>query len=215
MNTDSVSLLPASFPRVLPGGLRALVVGVMAGVLALLLALSAAPGPASAHGGPFGLTVAPDGAGGLTVIAAYTEDGHPVSEVIDPVATAVAADGRTAGPVSLVSSGEGEGVWVTAEPFLGEGDWAVTVTTTTPSSATATAQVTVAPLAPPVAPEDAGVPISTTDDQQDAGAEAAPAAADAGGVSPVTVVLWIAAVAVVLAVVLLVLRRRGVIRSRR
>jgi len=129
--------------------------GAVAGFLAalVLLALSLfSAAPASAHGGPFQLSIAPDGAGGLSVSASYVEDGHAVTGIIDPVATAVSPDGTTAGPVALISSAEGEGVWVTPEPFLGEGQWVVTVTTTTPESVTSTLDVTVAPIAPPVQP---------------------------------------------------------------
>ena len=121
-------------------------------LLAAFAAVSASPTRALAHGGEYDLTIAPDGVGGISVIGIYVEDGHPVDAVMDPVATAVDEDGRTAGPVSLVSSSEGEGVWVTEEPFLGDGGWTVTVTTTTPLAVTATAAFEVAPLDAPIEP---------------------------------------------------------------
>lgn len=121
-------------------------------LLAALAAVTASPTRALAHGGEYDLTIAPDGLGGISVIGVYVEDGHPVDAVMDPVATAVDEDGRSAGPVSLVSSSEGEGVWVTEEPFLSDGVWTVTVTTTTPLEVTATAAFEVAPLTPPIEP---------------------------------------------------------------
>ncbi|GAB3125391.1 hypothetical protein [Glaciibacter psychrotolerans] len=120
---------------------------VAAFILAVGLVLSATP--ASAHGGPYELSVSSDGAGGLTVLGHYGEDDHVVNEIMDPVATATSTDGRTVGPVALVSSPEGEGVWVTAEPFIPTGDWTVTVTTTVPSAVSTTAEMTVTELTAP------------------------------------------------------------------
>jgi hypothetical protein len=192
------------------------VLGAVAVAAALFLGVLGGAGAASAHGGPFQLTVSPDGAGGLIVSAAYTEDGHAVSEIIDPVATAVAPDGTTAGPVSLISSAEGEGIWVTPEPFLPSGQWAVTVSTTTPSSATTSIDVTVAELAPPVEPGETVAPVADDAGGADGPADASGASADEGGMSPLTVGLWIAAGVVVVAVAGgLVYRNRARIFGRR
>lgn len=122
---------------------------------ALAMALAVAfvlvsPLSARAHGGPFDLFISPDGAGGVALYAQYVGDGHLVEEIIDPIVTAKASDGRTAGPVSLMSSSEGVGRWVSEEPFLDDGDWTVTVRTTTPDVAEATAEFTVAPLDAPL-----------------------------------------------------------------
>src|SRR5688572_26535468 len=131
--------------------MRALLVG---GLLAVGAVFAGATG-ASAHGGPYELQVASDGAGGIDVIAEYTADGHLVEEIMDPVATATSRDGRTAGPVSLISSAEGVGRWVSESPFLDDGVWTVTVETTTPEAATATVEFEVAPLAAPISAEEA------------------------------------------------------------
>ncbi|MCS5718432.1 hypothetical protein N1027_09810 [Herbiconiux sp. CPCC 205763] len=177
----------------------------LAVLLGLFLALAAVFGAApaaQAHGGPFQLTVSPDGAGGLIVSATYVEDGHPVSEVIDPVATAVSPSGESVGPVALVSSAEGEGIWVTPESFLPDGQWAVTVTTTAPSSASTTVDITVAELAPPVEPGETIAPVEqggASGDSADVAAGAS-ASTSADSVSPLTVGLWIGAIVVVLAV---------------
>jgi hypothetical protein len=180
----------------------------LAVVLGLFLALAAVFGAApaaQAHGGPFQLTVSPDGAGGLIVNAAYVEDGHPVSEIIDPVATAVSPTGESVGPVALISSPEGEGIWITPESFLTNGQWAVTVTTTTPSSASITVDVTVVELAPPVEPGETIAPVveeqgGPSGSPADASGASGASAADAAAVSPLTVGLWIGAIVVVLAV---------------
>ncbi|MDH6181905.1 hypothetical protein M2152_002087 [Microbacteriaceae bacterium SG_E_30_P1] len=111
--------------------------GAIALAVAALLAWGAAT-PALAHGGPFELEFGQDGAGGISLIAHYLEDGHPVTEIMDPVATAVASDGTAVGPVRLISSPEGEGLWISPEPFLTEGTWDVTVSTTTPGTASST-----------------------------------------------------------------------------
>ncbi|MFB2580571.1 hypothetical protein ACEXQD_04910 [Herbiconiux sp. P15] len=208
-----------------PGAVARRLLAALIGAVALLAAVLLTPTAALAHGGPFDLSVASDGAGGLVVTAVYQEDGHAVSEIIDPVATAVAADGATAGPVPLVSSAEGEGIWVTSEPFLGAGEWSVTVSTTVPSAATATVPVAVAELAPPIeqgeslAEEEGGAEGSAAGasgaaDVSDAsGADTAAADASASGPA---VVLWIVAGVVVLAVaavlVLLIVRRRSLTR---
>lgn len=117
----------------------------------LILALGLSVVPASAHEGPIELEFDQDGAGGITLLARYVEDGHPVTEIIDPVATAIAADGSALDPVRLVSSPEGQGVWVSPEPFLEPGFWTVTVTVTTPEAASATVNMEVvqADTAPP------------------------------------------------------------------
>ncbi|MEV8267929.1 hypothetical protein [Microbacterium sp. NPDC076911] len=122
-------------------------------VAALIISLAVLPARAVAHGGPYELTVAHDGAGGFTVSARYTRDAHVVEAIMDAVVTAVASDGTKVGPVALVSSSEGIGRWVTEGPIVGDGDWTVTAKTTTPQVEHAVIEVTVEPLAPPVAIE--------------------------------------------------------------
>ncbi|MEJ1156492.1 hypothetical protein [Microbacterium marmarense] len=119
-------------------------------VAALIISIAVLPTRASAHGGPYELKVAHDGAGGFTVSARYTRDAHVVEAIMDAVVTAVAADGTTVGPVALISSNQGIGRWVTEEPILEEGEWTVTAKTTTPQLAQASIEVNVEPLAPPI-----------------------------------------------------------------
>jgi len=126
--------------------MRALLVGGLLAVGAVFAGATAA----SAHGGPYELRIASDGAGGIDVIAEYTADGHLVEEIMDPVATATSSDGRVAGPVELISSAEGMGRWVSESPFLDDGVWTVTVETTSPEAVTATVEFEVAPLAAPI-----------------------------------------------------------------
>lgn len=106
------------------------------GVAALVaLASLGAPQAAVAHGGPIVLDVDQDGLGGVIVSAVYEEDGHPVSEILDPVLTATSEGGDIVGPIPLVSAPEGEGFWVSAEPLLSDGTWEVTIEITEPSAA--------------------------------------------------------------------------------
>ena len=74
--------------------------------------------PAAAHAGEIVLALTPDGVGGVSVTATYEADGHAVDEIIDPILTATSSTGSTVGPVQLVSSSEGQGVWITEKPVL-------------------------------------------------------------------------------------------------
>jgi hypothetical protein len=189
----SLAVSSALLPSVrVPARAVRILLAMLFGLVVVFGGVFGAAGAASAHGGPFQLDVAPDGAGGVVVSAAYIADHHAVTEIIDPVATAVSPDGTTVGPVPLISSAEGEGLWVSAEPFLPEGQWAVTVATTLPSSATVTVDMTVTALAAPIEP---GETIASTAD-----------AAAASG-SALTMWLWIAAIAVALSVLAAVVIR--------
>lgn len=168
---------------------------MLAVVCAVVIALSPTES-ALAHGGPLALAVSTDGAGGLTVTAMDTEDRHPINQTMDPVATATSADGQIVGPVSLVLSQEGVGLWITEEPFIPIGDWSVTVSTKVPLTATTTVDFTVAALADP--------PDAEATAEADSGIAFAP-------------VLWIGGVLVVLAAIagsVIVSRRRIVARRK-
>ncbi|MFJ8688267.1 hypothetical protein [Micromonospora wenchangensis] len=106
-------------------------------VVAALVALPA--GPAAAHGGKVKLTVAGDGAGGVTVMAVYA-DGHRLDQPVRLTLTAEGEGGRTAGPVQIEPAGEGQGFY-SSGPLLSPGDWRVTVSAPEPYRSTATAQV--------------------------------------------------------------------------
>ncbi|MBW4703258.1 MULTISPECIES: hypothetical protein [unclassified Micromonospora] len=106
-------------------------------VVAALVTLPA--GPAAAHGGKVKLTVAGDGAGGVTVMAVYA-DGHRLDQPVRLTVTAEGEGGRTAGPVQIEPSGEGQGFY-SSGPLLSPGDWRVTVRAPAPYQSTATAQV--------------------------------------------------------------------------
>lgn len=139
-------------------------------LIALLIAFFAtfvAISPASAHGGEYDIEFDQDGLGGVTAFAVYAADGHTVDAVMDVTATAAAADGRTLGPVHLVSSPEGQGLWITTEPFLDQGVWTVTVATTQPhpTSASKEIEVVFADQNPPSPTSDAST--SSTDASND------------------------------------------------
>lgn len=163
---------------------------------------------AAAHGGEYELEVSQDGAGGLQVFGRYVEDGHLVDAVMDVTAQAEAADGRTAGPVALVSSSEGQGRWVTEEPFLDEGEWTVTVSTTTPQEASVTADFTVVALEPPPPVEPSASATEAPSEPAGEGDAAQDSASDASGI-PVPWIVGGALLVAVGAITVVALRRRA------
>jgi hypothetical protein len=167
---------------------------VAAGVLSFGAAL-----PAAAHGGEIILTVTPDGAGGVTLTPVYEGDGHPVEDIIDPVLMATSDSGKKVGPVQLVSSGEGVGVWVTETPVLEEGHWEVTVSITEPSESTVTTEMDVVALEAPV--------------EAVTGMPGEQAETDAQG-PPVALIAVIAAIVLAALAVVLLLRRRSLREGR-
>jgi hypothetical protein len=101
-------------------------------VLALAFGAMLVAAPAWAHGGPVDVEVHGDGGQGLNVRAIYRNDKHPVNDhALDLSYTAVSPDGRTAGPVKLVASNEGQGLYESGTP-LPAGHWTVTVTLAQP-----------------------------------------------------------------------------------
>lgn len=155
---------------------------------------------AAAHGGPYELEVHHDGYGGVEVFAYYEEDGHIVEAIMDPVVTAVSADGVERGPISLISSEEGQGRWISETPFLDTGDWTVTVATTTPEETSTTIEVTVEAQEPQAtATSSDPEPSATADDATDPSAQA-DSADDAEGSTGT--VLWIVLGVVLVAAVI-------------
>jgi hypothetical protein len=134
--------------------LRTLAALLMVVVAALLTA-----GPAAAHGGPIRLEVQGDGGQGVNASVIYQNDGHMVTDEVVLSYTAVTADGRTAGPVRMIASAEGQAFYQGEKP-LPLGTWTVTVTATKPSSAQKTVAVTSAAL--PQAPAAAMTTSSST-----------------------------------------------------
>jgi hypothetical protein len=104
--------------------------------LALAL-LSAAP--AGAHTGKLKLTVAGDGAEGVTVQATYA-DGHRLDQPVRLTLTGTGPDGRQLGPVQLEPAPEGQGFY-SSGPVLSAGTWKVTVRAPAPNRSEASAQV--------------------------------------------------------------------------
>jgi hypothetical protein len=119
----------------------------------LLLCLVFFAAPASAHGGPITVAVGSDGAQGVTAVVTYVNDHHMVSGQVDMTMSAVARDGRTAGPIRFVASAEGQAFYAAEQP-LPPGTWTVTVVATQPSPAQQTVDVvSVAKAVAPAAPE--------------------------------------------------------------
>jgi hypothetical protein len=109
--------------------------------VALLLGFLLTATPAYAHGGPIKLDVSGDGGQGVNATVTYQNDGHAVPDEVVLTYTAVTADGRTAGPVKMVASAEGQSFYTSSQP-LPVGSWTVTVTATRPSAAQKTITVT-------------------------------------------------------------------------
>ncbi|MGS2613718.1 hypothetical protein ACVCAH_04185 [Micromonospora sp. LZ34] len=158
--------------------------------LALAL-LSAAP--AAAHTGKLRLTVAGDGAEGVTVQATYA-DGHRLDKVVRLTLTATGPDGRKVGPLQLEPAAEGQGFYVSG-PILSAGRWRVTVSAPAPHRGQATAELqSRAAQSPPPAP----APVAVTGPA----ADTAGRGADAGWWPVAMAGLVLAAVAVAMAVLL-------------
>ncbi|PWR10219.1 hypothetical protein DKT68_09620 [Micromonospora acroterricola] len=140
---------------------------VFAALLAgLALALLSAA-PATAHTGKLKLTVAGDGADGVTVQATYA-DGHRLDRPVRLVLTGTGPEGRRLGPVQLEPAPEGQGFY-SSGALLSPGAWKVTVSAPAPNKSEATATVRARAAQSPPAP----APVPATGPATDARAAAA------------------------------------------
>ncbi|RAO42364.1 hypothetical protein ONO86_03889 [Micromonospora noduli] len=146
-------------------GIRKVLAAVFVG-LALTLsaaapaaqAAQAAPAAQAAQAAPAAqadklkLTVAGDGAQGVTIQATYA-DGRRLEQVVRLVLTATGPDGQRVGPVQLEPQPEGQGFY-SSGPVLSTGTWKVSVNSPAPlqSKATATVQAKAAQSPPAPAP---------------------------------------------------------------
>ncbi|MEV7985247.1 hypothetical protein [Micromonospora sp. NPDC085948] len=131
--------------------IRKVLAAVFAG-LALTL-LSAAP--AAARADTLKLTVAGDGAEGVTIQATYA-DGRRLDRVVRLVLTATGPDGQKVGPVQLEPQPEGQGFYSSGK-VLSAGTWKVTVNSPAPLPAKATATVQARAAQSPPAPKPVAV----------------------------------------------------------
>ncbi|SCG34981.1 hypothetical protein GA0070609_0027 [Micromonospora echinaurantiaca] len=140
---------------------------VAAALVGLALAfLSTAP--AAAHTGKLKLTVAGDGADGVTVQAVYA-DGHRLDKVVRLTLTATGPDGRRVGPVQLEPAAEGQGFYASG-PILSPGRWQVTVSAPAPHRGEASAEVEARNAqSPPPAPAPVAPAAGTRDPAGDGG----------------------------------------------
>ncbi|WP_066375792.1 hypothetical protein [Herbidospora mongoliensis] len=113
----------------------------LAVVLAGLGLLLGAQQATAAADGPIKLEVAGDGARSVNVLVTWKKDGTPVTDVLAATLFAESPDGRTFGPVALMSAPEGQNLYNPAEP-LPDGKWKVTVKATKPSKAQASTTLT-------------------------------------------------------------------------
>ncbi|WP_061300089.1 hypothetical protein [Herbidospora cretacea] len=108
----------------------------LAVVLAGLGLLLGAQQATAAADGPIKLQVVGDGGRSVNVLVTWKKDGAPVTDIVDATLFAESPDGRTFGPVALMSAPEGQNLYNPAEP-LPDGEWKVTVKATKPSKAQA------------------------------------------------------------------------------
>ncbi|MFI5488232.1 hypothetical protein ACIBXA_02410 [Micromonospora echinaurantiaca] len=137
---------------------------IAAALVGLALAFLATT-PAAAHTGKLKLTVAGDGADGVTVQAVYA-DGHRLDKVVRLTLNATGPDGRRVGPVQLEPAAEGQGFYASG-PILSPGRWRVTVSAPAPHRGEASAQVearTAQSPPPAPAPVAATAPAAGTGD---------------------------------------------------
>ncbi|MET8045144.1 hypothetical protein ABZU25_30310 [Micromonospora sp. NPDC005215] len=131
--------------------IRKVLAAVFAG-LALTL-FSAAPAAAQAE--KIKLTVAGDGAVGVTIQATYA-DGRRLDRVVRLVLTGTGPDGQKVGPVQLEPQPEGQGFY-SSGPVLTAGTWKVTVNSPAPLPGEATATVQARAAQSPPAPKPVAV----------------------------------------------------------
>ncbi|SEK76277.1 hypothetical protein [Nonomuraea pusilla] len=197
---------------------------VAAALFAGLAMLFGAPA-ASAHGGPIVLEVAGDGSHGVNVVATWKKDRHPVRDTVIGAAVATSTDGRSFGPVQLVSAPEGQNLYHVAQP-LPTGEWRVTVTTTEPAETRKTVKVVARDIAAAAQPEQVAAPeagqgaeapvrAATSEPEQGAkGPVRAVAAEEPAGTADLTLTVVVVAVGVLVAVVTGVTVRRQLLRGK-
>ncbi|MEW1587774.1 hypothetical protein AB0283_20340 [Micromonospora vinacea] len=118
-------------------------------------AVQAAQAARAAQADKLKLTVAGDGAQGVTIQASYT-DGRRLEQVVRLVLTATGPDGQKIGPVQLEPQPEGHGFY-SSGPVLSTGTWKVTVNSPAPLPGKATATVQARAAQSPPAPEPVAV----------------------------------------------------------
>ncbi|MFI6234680.1 hypothetical protein ACIBD9_14070 [Micromonospora sp. NPDC050784] len=153
-------------------GIRKVVAAVIAG-LALTLS-AAAPAAAqvaqaaqaarAAQADKLKLTVAGDGAEGVTIQATHT-DGRRLEQVVRLVLTATGPDGQRIGPMQLEPQPEGHGFYSSGS-VLSAGTWKVTVRSPAPLQGEATATVQAKAAQSPPAPK----PVAVTEPADGGGA---------------------------------------------
>ncbi|MEU1748590.1 hypothetical protein [Micromonospora arida] len=124
-------------------------------------AAQAAPAAQAAQAAPAAqadklkLTVAGDGAQGVTIQATYA-DGRRLEQVVRLVLTATGPDGQRVGPVQLEPQPEGQGFY-SSGPVLSTGTWKVSVNSPAPLAGKATATVQAKAAQSPPAPAPVAV----------------------------------------------------------
>ncbi|WP_433127337.1 hypothetical protein ACQPWW_30695 [Micromonospora sp. CA-240977] len=128
---------------------------VLAAVFAGLALTLFSAAPAAAQADKIKLTVAGDGAVGVTIQATYA-DGRRLDRVVRLVLTATGPDGQKVGPVQLEPQPEGQGFY-SSGPVLTAGTWKVKVNSPAPLPGEATATVQARAAQSPPAPRPVAV----------------------------------------------------------
>ncbi|MFI6783612.1 hypothetical protein [Micromonospora sp. NPDC050276] len=118
-------------------------------------AAQAAEAAQAAQADKLKLTVAGDGADGVTIQATHA-DGRRLEQVVRLVLTATGPDGQRIGPVQLEPQPEGQGFY-SSGAVLSTGTWKVTVKSPAPLQGEATATVQARAAQSPPAPEPVAV----------------------------------------------------------
>ncbi|MFG3557322.1 hypothetical protein ACGGAQ_23335 [Micromonospora sp. NPDC047557] len=134
-------------------GIRKVLAAVFVGLALTLFAAA----PAAAKADKLKLTVAGDGAEGVTIQATYA-DGRRLDRVVRLVLTATGPDGQRVGPVQLEPQPEGQGFY-SSGPVLSTGTWKVTVDSPAPLQSKATATVQAKAAQSPPVPAPVAVPM--------------------------------------------------------
>ncbi|MET8266827.1 hypothetical protein ABZU92_22880 [Micromonospora arida] len=141
-----------SIRKVLAAVVVGLALTLSAAVPAAAQAAQAAP---AAQADKLKLTVAGDGAQGVTIQATYA-DGRRLEQVVRLVLTATGTDGQQVGPVQLEPQPEGQGFY-SSGPVLSTGMWKVSVNSPAPLAGKATATVQAKAAQSPPAPAPVAV----------------------------------------------------------
>ncbi|GAA1258160.1 hypothetical protein GCM10009665_55510 [Kitasatospora nipponensis] len=128
--------------RTAPGRAASAALAVLLLAVAAVLAVLGPAGPAAAHGDSIHFDLSCLGDGHPRAVAAWDNDGDPVTETVAAELNAVASDGRTVGPWKLIAVPGAPATFTTAQA-LPPGQWKVSVESAFPALGRGEAELTV------------------------------------------------------------------------